>query len=112
MRNCPTYPDTSTGGSGGKRKDKRPKNDETAPEEGKPKKEVTRYKAVTNHILENDRQVIEYEECDGDDEDSDYGGHGRFKSFSYAQVAIGEAKRKTVELYTEDELNEMGVCCF
>ena len=112
VRNCPTHPDTSADTSGKRRHKPRKDGDKTPPNADKEQDDTAKYKAVSHYILGNNQEVIEYEECLGDDDDSDYGGDGKLKSFSYAQVAKGEARpKKKVRLYTEAELNDMGVSC-
>ena len=102
VRNCPTHPDPAPGGGKGK-------DDEDGGDGEKSVEKKTRFKAAGHYILGNNKEVIQYDECVGD-EDSDYGGEGRLKSFSYAQVARG-ARRKHAKMFTEDELKGMGVNC-
>ena len=105
VRNCPTHPDPAPGG-GGKSKDDQTKGDEDATGDEK----SVRFKSVSHFILGNNREIIEYEECLGDDDDSDYVGERRLEGFSYAQVARG-LKRKPTKMYTKDELKGMGINC-
>ena len=105
VRNCPTHPDPAPPG-GGKAKDDQTKGNDEATGDDK----SVRFKSVSHFILGNNKEVVEYEECLGDDDDSDYGGARRLEGFSYAQVAKG-FKHKSVKMYTEAELKEMGVNC-
>ena len=64
---------------------------------------------MSHYLLGNNQEVIEYEECLGEDYDSDYGGDGKLKSFSYAQVTKGEARpKKKAKMYTVAELTTWG----